>query len=120
MEAGELIDVRPAAWPLARRRQLDADRELGEGDGGDGDVVVVTDQVIEVCCRSLCVHEEGRVEEQQAHGRVSASSRSRTTSRSRAQPASGRCRRRSVFASTLRPRVTGSMWATALPRRVMV
>ena len=33
---------------------------------------------------------------------------------------SGRCRRMSALVSEPRPRVTGSMWATALPRRVMV
>jgi hypothetical protein len=116
----DLVDVRLASCSLSCGRQHDTDGELGESDCCNSDVVIVFDEVVQIGGASFGVDEEGGVEQEERHGRVSTSSRSRTSSRSLAHRVSGRCRRRSALASAPRPRVTGSMWATALPRRVMV
>ncbi len=42
----DLVDVCLATWPLAWRGELDADDELGNGDGSDRDIVVIVDQLV--------------------------------------------------------------------------
>jgi hypothetical protein len=44
----DLVDVRLTTGPPARRCELDADGELGEGDRCDRDVVVVSNELVEV------------------------------------------------------------------------
>ncbi len=58
----DLIDVRLAAWPLARRCELDPNSEFGEGDRRDRNVVIVTDEFVEVIGTSLGIDEERGVE----------------------------------------------------------
>ena len=55
----DVIDIQLSACPLAFRCQLGADGELGEGDGGDRDVVVVAAQLVEFGGTSFGVDEEG-------------------------------------------------------------
>lgn len=101
-------------------RELHADEELGDGDGGDCDFVVVPDRLVERGSRSIGVDQECRVEEEPGQGRLSTSSSSRIPTISRAKPESGRWRRSIALTSLPFPVVTGSSWAIIRPRRTIV
>lgn len=70
--------------------KMDAHQKLGDGDGRDGYVVIIGDEVHECRTRSVGVHEEGGVEEKSAQGRLSISSSCRTEVTSPAKAVSGR------------------------------
>ena len=73
---------------LLALRQLDPDAEFGDGDGGDGDVVVVGNDVIQVAAGTFRVDQEGRVKEEPPQDRSSTSTSSRSAASSVAQSGS--------------------------------
>jgi len=58
----DLVDEGLAAWPLTGRCELNADSEFSHGDGGDRDIVVIVDQLVEQVGVSFGVDEERGVE----------------------------------------------------------
>jgi hypothetical protein len=66
--------------------EADANKQLGDGDGSDGDLVVVFDRPVERGYRAVRVDEERRVEEQAGQGRSSISSSCRNEATSAATP----------------------------------
>ena len=112
-------DVRHEPLPVssgAARRHLHTDFQLGDRDGGDRHVIVVSDQFVELGAGSLGVDEECGVEEKPSQLRSSTSSRPRTEASSLLHFASGRCRRSIAFTSAPRPALSGWISATARPR----
>jgi hypothetical protein len=107
-EASHVIDESLAATSAPSIDQFDADEQLGDGDRGDGDLIVVSDGIIEREARAVGVDEKGRVQEQPAQGLASISSSDRTEATSLAKPGSTRCRRSSALTSAPVPVVTGS------------
>lgn len=100
--------------------QLDPNQEFSDGHGGNGNVVFVLDDLVKGSAGTVCVNKERRVEQEPAQERSSSSRRTRTDRRSLAQVRSVACLRSSALTSRPRPVLTGSSWATALPRRTMV
>ncbi len=115
-----IFDVRGSRGPVPARCEQGTHSEFGNGDRGDGHVVVVIDGVVEIIIGSLGVDEKRGIEQESAHVRSSISSSPRTASRSFAQSVSRRWRRRSAFTSAPRPPLIGSSCATVLPRRTIV
>jgi len=119
-DGNDLVDEGLAPSALLARRERHADSELGDGDCGDRDVVVVIDDVVESVARPFGVDEECRVEQEPAQDRSSISTSSRIDARSFDHPASIKRRRSNFLTSAPRPLVTGSRWATGLPLRTIV
>src|SRR5919106_1728076 len=117
---GDLVDERGSLVTPPPAGEERSDPELGQGDRGYRDVIVVGDEVVKIVTGALGVDQEGRVEEEATHSRRSTASRSRTDLMSVDQARSGRCRRSSALASAPRPPCAGSRWATVFPRRTMV
>lgn len=95
-------------------------QQLGHGDGGYGDVVLVVEDRVQIRQIPLRVDEKRRVKENQTHDRTSISISSRSSRRSVDHPLSAACRRSISLMSAPRPVLIGSRDATALPLRMMV
>jgi hypothetical protein len=94
------LDKRGAARPPPRAGEFDADKELGDGHGGDGDVVLVADQLVEREMLALGCDEDRRVEDQAVQRLSSIRSAERSARSSSVQPASrGWARRASLTAA---------------------
>jgi hypothetical protein len=104
---------------LPSARQGHAHQQLGHGHGGDGDVVVIGDDRIQISGAAFGIDQEGRVHQQPAQCRSSTDSSLRVSASSSAQPASGSWRRKAALAASPRPRPAGSSCAITLPRRTM-
>jgi hypothetical protein len=109
-----------AGGTVLARGQEHTNSQLGCGDSGHRNLVVIGDGVVEGLSRSFGVDEKGRVEEKPGQVRSSISTTDRTAARSCDQSVSGRCRRSSSFTSAPWPSVIGSRLAIALPRRTIV
>lgn len=71
-----------AGRSLLSRGQEHTDSELRRGDGGDSDLVVITDSIVEVDCRTFRVDQEGCVKQEPGQGRSSISTTDRTSATS--------------------------------------
>lgn len=111
---------RKAGRSLLPRGEEHADSQFGCSDGGDGDLVVVADSIVEVGCRAFGVDQEGRVTEEPGQGRSSISTTARMAARSFGHWESGRWRRSRDLTSAPCPSFIGSRLAIALPRRTIV
>jgi len=69
----DVVHERLTPGAASSSRQLDADAQFGHRDRGDGDVILVRNEIVEVIAGSLRIDEEGRVEEQPAQDRSSTS-----------------------------------------------
>jgi hypothetical protein len=107
-----------AAMPAAA--QLDTYEKLGDGNRGDGNVVVIVDEVIEGRPGPVGIDQERRVEQEPGQERSSTSSSCRSDARSPAKAGSAGCRPSKALTSLPFPVLTGSSWATTLPRRTIV
>ncbi len=86
----DVVDEALPSVSVSCGRKLYADKKLGDGDRGNGDVVLVADGLIDRGPGAFEIDEEGGVEEEPCQGRRSISSSSRTDATSRANAASGR------------------------------
>ena len=68
----EILDERQAAAASPLVGQLHADEELGCGDGGDDNVIVVSKEKIDIPLAALDGNENGRIENQAGQDRSSA------------------------------------------------
>jgi len=89
-------------------------------DGRDCRGVVVVDHRLEVGSASLAVDQEGRIEQQRAHGRCSTCARRRRSKMSDIHWVSGTDRARRSFTSRPDPLDSGTIRATARPCRLTV
>ena len=87
---------------------LDPHAEFGDGDRGNGGLVVVVDQVVQVERCAFDLDEDVRVQQEQCQNRSSVVSWSRMATSSPLQSVSSRCRRRSAFASAPVAAMAGS------------
>jgi hypothetical protein len=71
----DVVDERLSRRSLSSARQGHVHQQLGHGHGGDGDVVVIGHDRIQVAGGALDVNQEGRVQQQPAQGRFSTDSR---------------------------------------------
>jgi len=116
----DVVNKRQTADPRLTLGKLNTDPKLSDGDGSDGYVVVVVDGLVEFAPGTFDIDEERGVEQQPCQLRSSTVTRSRTAANSARQLESTLCRRSIDFTSEPRPPKTGSIRATALPRRTMV
>lgn len=116
----DVIDELLAPGATVAVTELDADEKLRDGDRRHGDFVVVVDDLVEGRSRTVGVDQECRVKQESRQGRVSISNSFRAAATSRAKPGSGRWRRSTALTSRPVPVLTGSSWATTLPRRKIV
>lgn len=84
------FDVGLADIPSLARSKADPYEQLGDGDGRDGYVVVITDCFVEVDAATFAIDQECGVEEKKTHVRSSVSTSSRSSVRSFDHAASGR------------------------------
>jgi hypothetical protein len=99
-EEGSPLGLLPAS------SEFDADPQLGDRDGGDGHVVLVSDEAVEVGTGAFGVDDEGGVEEESGQGRSSTSMSSRREASSRLQLGSAPWRRStSLTAAPVPPRM---------------
>lgn len=113
----DILDERTPALPALALGKLDADEQLGCGDRGDCDVVLVGDEGVERPSGALNRDEDGRVENQPFQGRSSMSSVARSSSSSDAHRRSGGFERSISFTAFPLAARAGSIRATARPRR---
>lgn len=111
------IKQRPAPRPVGRVRQLDADQQLGHGDGGDGDVVVA-DQIVETDPSTFSGDHDRRVEDQPVQSRSSVISEVRSVASSSGHDESETWSRSSRLTSSPLVDGTGVIRAIGLPPRV--
>jgi hypothetical protein len=116
----DVVKKRQTTDPRLALGKLNADPKVSDGDRGDGYVVVVVDGLVEFATGTFDIDEERGVEQQPCQLRSSTVTRSRTAANSARQRESTLCRRSIAFTSEPRPLKTGSIRATALPRRTMV
>jgi len=95
-------------------------RLFRRSDGRDCRGVVVVDHRLEVGSASLAVDQEGRIEQQRAHGRCSTCARRRRSKMSDIHWVSGTDRARRFFTSRPDPLDSGTIRATARPCRLTV
>jgi hypothetical protein len=116
----DVVEKRQAPDPRLTPGKLNTDPKLSDGDGSDGYVVVGVDGLVELATGTFDIDEERGVEQQPCQLRSFTVTRSRPAAHSARQLESTLCRRSIAFTSEPRPLKTGSIRATALPRRTMV
>ena len=116
----DVVNKRQTTDPRLALGTLNTDPKVSDGDRGTGYVVVVADGLVEFAIGTFDVDEKRRVGQQPCQPRSTTATRSRTVAKSARQRESTLCRRSIAFTSEPRPPKTGSMRATALPRRTMV
>jgi hypothetical protein len=116
----EVIEERLACLPALAGCGFDADSELGDRDRGDGGLIVVGDQCIELERCPLRFDEDVGVEQEQRQNRSSTVSAARSAWTSLFQTGSTRCRRSKAFASAPVIALAGSSCAMTRPRRTIV
>jgi hypothetical protein len=84
------VDEGLAAGPAGRTGQLHPHEQLGGGDGGDGYVIVVPDQLVQGQEPALACDDDGRVEDQPFQACSSIGRSARNAEISAGQSASGR------------------------------
>jgi hypothetical protein len=112
------VDQRLPTRPVGLVGQLDPHQQLGDGDRGDDDVVLVTDQVVEPDLPALAGDQDGRVEDQPVQFRSSSVTVPRSMASSSGHDGSAACSRRSCLTSSPLADGTGVMRAIGLPPRV--
>lgn len=116
----DVFDERRSAGSRLATCEKGADAQLGDRDGGDGNVIVIGDRLVQAIAAPVGIDEERRVEEQPGQDRSSISSNRRVDERSSAQLGSRRWRCSTAFTSMPSPGLAGSSRATARPRRTTV
>ena len=111
------FDEGGTAPPVPRIGELDSNQQLGRGDGGNRDVVLVVDQTLDGVAHALGSDKNRRVENQPFQERSSTPRRARIAWRSWAQLASGGFARRIAFTLFPSAPAAGPMRATGRPRR---
>jgi len=119
-DVSDIIDELLTGLAVSLVGQSHTDEKLCDRDGGNGHLVVIVDCLVELKPGAVGVDEEGGVEQKPAQGRSSIWSRSWTEAMADANPRSGPWRRSMALTSAPLPVVTGSSWATTLPRRRIV
>ena len=112
------VDKGPSSRLVGRVGQLDPDQQLGDGDGGHGDVVLVTDQVVEPQSPALSGDHDRRIEDQPVQSRSSAVNDARSVASSAGHDVSAVWSRRSRLTSSPLADGTGVMRAMGFPARV--
>jgi len=59
----DILDVVDSCGPISGLRQEGPDPKFGHGDCGDGDIVVILDDLVEIASRPFSIDQERRVEE---------------------------------------------------------
>jgi len=116
----DVVEEGPTRLTPLAPRDLDADTQLGDGDGGDRRLVVVADQAVEIDVLAFGPDEDVRVEQQERQNRSSVVTCSRSSATSWAQPGSTGCRRSSRLTSAPDTEAAGPSWAITRPRRTIV
>lgn len=78
----DILEKREAGRSLLSRGQEHTDSELRRGDGGDRNLVVVADRIVQVGSRTFRVNQKGCVKEKPGQSRSSISTTDRTSARS--------------------------------------
>lgn len=111
------LDEPPPFLAATPPREVDPDPQLGDGDRGDGDVVVIADQLFQDAPAALGVDQDRGVEDQSRQGSVPGPTLSLRSRSSAAQSESGRFARSASFSALPVPPRAGPIVATARPCR---
>jgi len=116
----DVVEEGEAGSSLPSRGQEHADPQLRCGDGGNCNLVVVADGIVEVDRGAFRVDQECRIKKEPGQARSSISTADRMAATSFDHSESGRWRRSRALTSAPWPSFIGSKLAIALPRRTMV
>lgn len=111
------LDERAAGGLVLVISEVLSDEQLGGGDGGDRDIVLVADDLVQRAARPLGRDQDGGVEDQAFQRRVSGVSDARRSRSSVGQLGSAGCDRSMCLTSRPEDAAAGAMLAIARPRR---